>query len=502
MECLTSQSFNQMNCFPSSVKAGQYVLTKRALKGVRRRRGAFKVQQDFIERDATPVAKQRSENHLNDAEANTSPHNVRSSEAVTCDIPVSMSIGLASLRRQILSQDALIKLSLHAANVRLTYLESIWTDFGKSWNLLILESTTECHPAVATACYVDAESIYLESKTQLLEQIDTFHSSPVPTASKNMQQFVQMAEPIEVPKFSGKEEDWGIYRQAFQAAVHTNPRLNNAQKLLKLLNSLEGRAKQAVGSHWSTSDDQNFELAWNALCRQYDNEYGTIRAHLRKINELKPLQEASCDGLRNVLDTVRGAHRQLQLLLPTDKVSDYLLLYQIESMLDPCSQLDWALKRKNNELPTLQEMYEYLEVKSATLAGMPKILLPYKQPEEHRRQSAAKMSVPTPIINRGRISEDRPKCDLCPNQFHWPFKCEKFRSLQLEDRKAYVMRHEMCFNCFSRKHEAGKCPDRVCPRCNKHHNSLLCTANKQPIKKATSKLEQGRDTASSSSSTQ
>lgn len=121
---------------------------------------------------------------------------------------------------------------------------------------------------------------------------------------------------------------------------------------------------------------------------------------------------------------------------------------------------------------------------------MPRALLASKQPEEQRRHSAAKGSVPTPVITRGRSSEDRPKCDLCPNQFDWPFKCEKFRSLQLSDRKAYVVRHEMCFNCFSRKHEAGQCPDRVCPRCNTHHNSLLCSANKNPIKKSTFKPEQ------------
>lgn len=465
-------------------------MTKKAYgKYVRRNPLAMEIEQSDTDCEASPTAKRRFKNRV---ETNTP------SEAV---IPVPMTVGLASLRRQLLSQgsEEPLQLSVQAANVRLAHLESIWTNFNKAWNLFVSSSVTKCQMTLGNGCYVEAEAIYLESKTQLLALIDTFHTLPVPTTSETVHQFVQMAEPVMVPKFSGNEEDWGLFRQAFQATVHSNPRLNNAQKLLKLLNSLEGRAKNAIGSFWSTADDQNFDLAWNALCRQYDNEYGTIRAHLRKIHALKPLQEATCDGLRNVLDTVRGAQRQLQLLLTPEKVSDYVLLYHIESMLDPSSQSDWALKRTTKELPSLEKMYEFLEVKSATLAGMPRTLLASKQPEEQRRHSVARGSAPQPLINRGRTSEDRPKCDLCPNQFHWPFKCEKFRSLQLADRKAYVVRHEMCFNCFSRKHESSQCPDRTCPRCNTPHNSLLCSAHKNPMKKSTFKPEHVGDSVASSS---
>lgn len=446
--------------------------------------------------EMTPVAKRRSTKRAADCQ---SAHNL-SPVKITSMAPIGMIVGLASLRRQ-KSQAAgvLGPLSLQAANVRLVHLETVWTDFDKAWKALVISSVTEIETSVASDCYVEGEGIYLESKTQLLACIEGWRSSSLPTSSETMHQVVQLADAIKVPKFSGIEADWGLYRQAFQATVHSNPRLNNAQKLLKLLESLEGRAKAAVGSHWSTADDKNFELAWRALCRQYDNEYGTIRAHLRRIHDLKPLQEASCDGLRNVLDTVRGAQRQLQLLLTPEKLSEYFLLYHIELMLDPVSQSDWALKRSTKELPSLDKMYEYLEVKSATLAGMTKSSLTSKQPEEQRRHSAAKISIPSTSFNRGRNTEDRPKCELCPNQFHWPFKCGKFRSLQLGERKAYVMSHGMCINCFSRKHEAGKCPDRVCPRCDKPHNSLLCSVTKNPTKK-TIMPEKAEDAATSSSS--
>lgn len=411
-------------------------------------------------------------------------------------VPVPMTIGLASLRRQMLTQesDQLLSASLQAINFRLAHIESIWADFENSWKCLVASSATEDKLSASSACYEEGENIYLNLKTQFLERIDTLGSSSA-SVSTDSTHIVQLAEPIKVPKFSGQEEDWGIYRQAFHAIVHSNPRLNNAQKLLKLLESLEGRAKQAVGSYWSTADDRNFDLAWTALCRQYDNEYGIIRAHLRKIYALKPMQEASCDGLRNVLDTVRGAQRQLQLILPPEKVADYILLHHVEQILDPVSLSDWSLKRTTTELPSLENIYEYLEIKSATLAGMSKTTSATKHTEELRRQSSTKGSATTTLNNRGRISEDRPRCDLCPNQFHWPFKCDKFRSLQMADRKAYILGHGMCINCFSRKHEADKCPDRACPRCNKHHNSLLCSA----IKKLNYKPERLIDVATSSS---
>lgn len=174
---------------------------------------------------------------------------------------------------------------------------------------------------------------------------------------------------------------------------------------------------------------------------------------------------------------MRGAQRQLQLLLSPEKVADYFLLHKIECTLDPESQTQWGMRRTANSLPTLEQMYDFLELRSSLLAALPRPANAPRQADEHRRGSTASGQNPTSMVNAGRGDEPQPKCDLCPDRYHWPFKCPKFRLMPISERTAYVIRRKMCLCCFSTKHIAANCSDRQCPRCHVRHNSCLCPHN-------------------------
>lgn len=292
---------------------------------------------------------------------------------------------------------------------------------------------------------------------------------PHPITSSGQIIQIQLAEPPKVPKFSGLEIDWANFRAQFEAEVYNNSQLSNAQKLRKLLGALEGRAKQAIGD-WPTTDDASYELAWQALCRQYGNDYNTIRAHMAKLFALRIVRQPTAEALREILDTTRVTHRQLSLMLTADKVAEYFLLHRLERLMDTESQSQWATRRTTNALPTLDELYEFLEIRASLLAAAPAA----KSREEPRATAPQKGANAAPAQNFE--FEPRPGCELCPGERHFPYQCKKFRSMKLVDRRAHVAKLRMCANCFGR-HATATCGKPKCPRCREGHNSTLCPRN-------------------------
>lgn len=413
-------------------------------------------------------------------------------KAVLSTVPVAMSLGLLALRRLNAYEPVV---SWQAGDTRLSRLEDEWAGFDQAFNEQKCKSMSDAELSAISECFGEGEKIYLALKSQLRSYMEEQRPlagssgsaiSMIGTAQQSMQ--LQIAEPALVPKFSGNEEEWANFRDAFKTEVHLNPRYTQAQKLRKLMSSLEGRAKRAIGT-WTASDERSYPLAWEALCKIYDNEYRTIQAHLQKIFALKPMSQSSRDSLREVLDTVRGAHRQLRLLLPPEQIADYLFLFQIERTLDSESQAQWGMRRTNVELPTLDQMYDFLELRSSLMGTLPRNTAIIRSSEGQIRGTAPGEASPTPMFNIGRGNEPKPKCDLCQNRYHWPFACPRFRAMPISERMTYVVRHKMCISCFSTKHETANCPDRQCPRCHVRHNSCLCPQNPNTPKSSAAKSE-------------
>lgn len=335
-------------------------------------------------------------------------------------------------------------------------------------------------------CYGEGEEIYLRTKTEICTRLDNMRPATLHGSSSALQQTlqVQFAEPACVPKFSGNELEWANFRDAFMTEIHANARYSDAQKLRKLLSLLEGRAKNAMGT-WTTSNDNAYPAALAELCKLYDNEYGTIRAHIQRVFALKSIQLASRDGLREILDTVRSAQRQLLLLLPPDRLGEYLLLHQIELTLDADSQAQWGMRRTTESLPTLDQMFEFLELRASLMSNTTR---PGRSFDDSRRQVTSSVTSKGGLVG-ARGDEPVPKCDLCQNQHHWPFRCPKFKAMLLMERLAYVTRRKMCHCCFSLRHVVANCSDRPCPRCNVRHNSCLCPQNQHAANSSALKPE-------------
>ena len=58
---------------------------------------------------------------------------------------------------------------------------------------------------------------------------------------------------------------------------------------------------------------------------------------------------------------------------------------------------------------------------------------------------------------------------------HPIWTCEKFKSLQVNERREHVQKFRLCFNCLRPGHMSKDCKSRTCsvPRCGRRHNRLL-----------------------------
>lgn len=401
-------------------------------------------------------------------------------------LPIGMRMHVIALRRLIDSRTSAEIAHASAADTEATMeqLQALWRGVESGWELATQMPLTQEQLAEAATFYAEISEIYMRRNVQLrsrhrelapgsttMPAVTGPGEWPLTTTSNGQVIQIQLTKPPKVPKFSGQEIDWASFRAQFEAEVHNNAQLSNAQKLRQLLGALEGRAKQAIGD-WSTTDENSYDSAWQALCRQYGNDRNTIRAHMVKLFALKAVRQPTADALREILDITRVAHRHLSLLLSPEKVAEYILLHRLEGLMDTESQTQWALHRATNALPTLQELYEFLEIRSSLLVAAPNAA---RQRDEPRTPAQPKGAQGAP--NQGTEFEMRPKCELCSGERHFPYRCRKFKAMKLADRLAHVARLKMCVNCFSSRHLAAGCGKPKCPRCHEGHNSTLCPRN-------------------------
>lgn len=132
-----------------------------------------------------------------------------------------------------------------------------------------------------------------------------------------------------ITKFDGNFAKWATFRDSFKAAVLDRTDLRPVQKLLRLQQSVTGMAEDILGE-W-TLTPENLLLAWEQLCRAYNNEYQTIRAHIRDLFEMPTVKAESYSGIRGLINTVTNTSRQLASLLEPEARCEFMIMYLLEN---------------------------------------------------------------------------------------------------------------------------------------------------------------------------
>ena len=78
----------------------------------------------------------------------------------------------------------------------------------------------------------------------------------------------------------------------------------------------------------------------------------------------------------------------------------------------------------------------------------------------------------------------KPICLKCGKTGHFIARCIRFKKMSLDEKRAEVKKHNLCFCCLKQGHGSAQC-ERTCPVCQKKHHYHLHedSANKQDDKK-------------------
>lgn len=283
--------------------------------------------------------------------------------------------------------------------------------------------------------------------------------------------------------FDGDLKKWQGFHDGFKANVHDDELIAPTEKLRLLKASLKGIAAERFGE-WPSSDDNYFE-AWDWFKEQNARPYHTSQRILFRLLDFKKLDKASGFHIEKLCTTAQEVVRQLRAMQHPVQYFDMILVHCIHSKLDPETSKDWEIQRKS-ETPTFKEIIEFLQLRGRALSNAQ--MHERKESSGDRKRHASNgakfeskkfkkdNSNSKKESNSSGQSGNNP-CKICNDGIHYHNQCDKFKSMDLNARKAAVRDAKLCFNCLSPFHVNKDCKAKNCRNCNGNHNTLLCNQN-------------------------
>lgn len=275
-------------------------------------------------------------------------------------------------------------------------------------------------------------------------------------------QLVEIPEKERVPTFDGQFHKWAAFRDSFTAEIHENSGLTKRQKLLKLRGSVADAAKRAM-DQYTVISDENYDAAWAALQQQYENKHLTIRAHLREMESLPPMDKRDSEKVRLLIDTVAVNRRHLLSLYSTEQLFDFLLIRVfVEPRMDSTSRQQWETTRMGDQLPSWSELSSFLMKRASYM-------------------DTFGSSTSSPGQRHAAVDAKSGSCGYCRVERHRLSKCRNFLALARADRWQVVDQLRYCQQCLQHKHTGRQCAEVRCQGCSstKHHWTL-CSRTKGP----------------------
>uniref|UniRef100_A0A6V7IKY9 CCHC-type domain-containing protein n=1 Tax=Bracon brevicornis TaxID=1563983 RepID=A0A6V7IKY9_9HYME len=304
----------------------------------------------------------------------------------------------------------------------------------------------------------------------------TAHHGAAPMAGPPLRQ--AHLPKIQLPRFSGKLEEWESFRDMFKSLVHLDQTLTPVQKLHFLMTSLEGSAKQAL--HGLTITDANYSVAWDLLLTRYDNPQLRTYQHMQALVSLSSMRAESGSGLQTLHDDIarhRGALMQLEL--PVQHWDQWFIFFATKAM-DSSTRREWEKRAgKEQGSPTYETLTTFLQEYARTLKAI-ELTTPKRESEKQRNDRAGKSQAGTSRNSRQHTkvlttTPGTPECPACKSR-HYMSQCEKFKGLSVPERRRVVRDHSLCFVCLETGHAARMCTSRKrCDKCGSLHHTLVHT---------------------------
>lgn len=382
--------------------------------------------------------------------------------------------------------------SLAEIQVKLTNYESIFDEFQK------VQIQLECS---CTDQDLDDHYKYREEFENsydycigFLKQYLSDNSPQTRVVNNNNNNSQDSLNNILIPKmkintFRGESEHWLEFKTTFLSVVHSSS-IPNIHKFQILRQSVDGYAKRIVDQVQFAGDF--YDTAWKTLCDRFDNKKVLINKHIKNIFSIDQIVRESPKQLRQILDTVSDSLTSIDgLKVSKDILCDLLLIHVISNKLDKSSYRDWKEFKTVNELPTLNEFFNFVKHKIDTLDEIhDQINVFHQNPKNTPRFS--NQVYPNREIKKNFLvnSASKRSCKFCQKDNHAIYSCIEFLKLDVKKRIKKISELKLCENCLRSGHTTDTCTLRPCIKCNARHNSLLHLSKHEASQNITNETNQ------------
>ena len=260
---------------------------------------------------------------------------------------------------------------------RLDLLENYWLGFlANQMTLTDVEETLQEDSYFMHNVYDAMVDSYLYAKARHNNMLSELLAALAPLSTSNTGQSAPPGysmqaslEKVKLPKFSGNQRDWQMYKEKFKALILNDAAMMSVLKFQHFLNSLEGEAADLLKGVEVIGP--NFATAWQTLCTRYDDKQLRFNAQMKALVNLLSASRESVTHLNTLLNTTKESINVFKSLERLVDSWDDILVYFIESKLSPETRLDWAKgserERKSNEFAKHKELCNFLETRIKTL---------------------------------------------------------------------------------------------------------------------------------------
>ncbi|KHJ87513.1 integrase core domain protein [Oesophagostomum dentatum] len=290
-----------------------------------------------------------------------------------------------------------------------------------------------------------------QNRQSLQTQIESCHQSLA---------LSQLLPRLQVPKFTGKRNQWDSFWTLFKTNIHDQP-LATMVKYNYLLNALQGEPREAM-NRFQISED-NYIEAINWLQQRYGKDALIVDELYKRLEDCQQ-PNTSTSSQRNLLDEI--ATIIIQLKNKGQDMDHRWVLNLIFRKFKPAIQTKLLSKRA--KLPSLEEWTwdQFYETVDSILN---------KEEELERAQTALMKQAPMKSLLY-QETQRRP-CIYCKRKNHQSSEC---RQVPMEERRSFLTNNKLCLNCGKPNHIAQECRRPGCFKCGrKHHPSICDPQNKE-----------------------
>lgn len=322
-----------------------------------------------------------------------------------------------------------------------------------------------------------AASTSLQQLAGQLQSVTTLRPLAAPVPGNELPLEVKLPT-FSLPIFYGDRKQWNSFKDLYVSCVHSK-NIKDSVKLQYLLSHLDGEAKKLVGAFSIT--DANYVEVWDKLNEHYDKKKFIVTALVKEFVEQPSVSAPSLVGLRKLVSTADEVIRQLKALGPEYESRDPWLIHLLLDKLDRETRSMWAQKVVDLDNPTFRDFLAFLERRCDAMETYVSFARKgndgtVRKELERRGEQIAKPAQSNKVVQSFHASTQL-SCPMC-SQAHTIYQCVSFKEMVVGDRRVFVQRTKLCYNCLKASHISRDCTSMiVCKQCKQRHHTLLCPVN-------------------------